>query len=303
MNPRRYSISGLCRLFGVTKQAYYKGHSEAFALPHEKEVEIVVFCQAERELNPGIGCRKLWLIFSKTSWSVSRRVFEDVVRAYGMMLKIRTLRVRTTNSLHGLPVYPNLVYSTVPQYPCQIWVADITYIPLRNADDTRRFCFLSVVMDAYSRYIMGYYVGLTLQTVYSSIALVMALETSAKLGLNINQLIHHSDRGVQYASAEYIKILTDNHIRISMTENGNPKDNPQAERVNSTIKNELIKGMEFNSIEQVRQTLAIKIPYYNNRRPHMSLANMTPYEALNCNGLLKKRWHSYRDDALGGDRQ
>lgn len=290
----------MCRLFGVTKQAYYKAHRETFALPHEKEVEIVAFCQAERELDRGIGCRKLWLVFNRTSWTVSRRVFEDVARSYGMMLKNRKRRVRTTNSMHGLPVYPNLVYSTIVQHPCQIWVADITYVPLHNADDTTRFCFLSIVMDAYSRYILGYYVGRTLQTVYSTIALVMALETSARLGLDITGLIHHSDRGVQYASAEYTKILTDNKIRISMTENGNPKDNPQAERVNSTVKNELIKGMVFNSIEQVRQILGEKITYYNYRRPHMSLDNRTPHEALGCQGVLTKRWRSYRDAAIGG---
>lgn len=270
-----------------------------FALPHEKEIEIVMFCQAERVTDPRIGCRKLWLIFTNESWPVSRRVFEDVLRAYGMMLKIKTRRTRTTNSMHGLPLYPNLVYSTVPHRPCQIWVADITYVSLRNPDGTTRFCFLSIVMDAYSRYILGYYVGRTLQTVYSTIALTMALETSARLNLDITGLIHHSDRGVQYASAEYVKVLIDNHIRISMTEGGNPRDNPQAERVNSTVKNELINGMEFFSVEQVQRALDEKIVYYNDRRPHMSLDNLTPREALRRSGILKKHWHSYRDEAIG----
>ena len=276
MDPVRYPISGLCRLFGVTKQAYYKARTDVFALPHEKEIEIAVFCHAERELDPGIGCRKLWSIFIRESWPVSRRVFEDVVRAYGMMLKIKVRRMRTTNSLHGLPVYPNLVYSTVPHRPCQIWVSDITYMSLRNADGSTRFCFISIVMDAYSRYVLGYYVGRTLETVYSTIALTMALETSVRLRLDISGLIHHSDRGVQYASLEYVKVLKENHIQISMTENGNPKDNPQAERINSTVKNELIKNMEFTSIEQVQRALDEKIPYYNNRRPHMSLEGLTP---------------------------
>ncbi len=282
----------------MTKQAYYKDHKEAFVLPHEKEVEIVAFCEAEREWDHGIGSRKLWYLFVKTTWPVSRRVFEDVLRVYGLMLKNRKRSVRTTNSMHGLPVYPNLVYSLVPEKPCQIWVADITYIRLRSADDTTRFCFLSIVMDAYSRYILGYYVGLNLQTVYCSLALVMAIETSSELGLDIKGVIHHSDRGVQYASADYVKILRENHIRISMTENGNPKDNPQAERINSTVKNELTGGMVFTSIDQVRRALDKRIPYYNHRRPHMSLDNMTPYEALGCRGTLRKRWHSYRDAAI-----
>lgn len=283
----------------MTKQAYYKSKTEIFALPLEKEIEILVFCEAEREIDPRIGCRKLWLMFIRESWPVSRRIFEDVIRNYGMMLKIRTRGTRTTNSMHGLPLYPNLVYSTVPQRPCQIWVADITYIPLRNPDGTTRFCFLSIVMDAYSRYILGYYVGRTLQTVYSTIALTMALETSARLNLYMGELIHHSDRGVQYASAEYVKLLKDNNISISMTENGNPKDNAQAERVNSTVKNELLKGMEFTSIEQLQSTLVEKIVYYNERRPHMSLNNLTPLQALGYTGVLKKKWHSYRDEAIG----
>ena len=297
-DPLRYKVAGLCRLFGVTKQAYYKTQSEAFALSSEKEMEIAVFCHAERSTDPLIGCRKLWILFVKDHWAVSRRVFEDVLRSYGLMLKIRRRSTRTTNSLHGLPVYPNLVYNVIPQRPCQVWVADITYVTLRNPDGTTRFCYLSVVMDAYSRYILGYYAGMTLETVYYTIALTMAIETSARLRLDTSSLIHHSDRGVQYASAEYVKILNSNHIGISMTENGNPKDNPQAERINSTIKNELLNGMEFSTIDHLQRALAAKIPYYNERRPYMSLSYLTPLEALGHTGVLEKKWHSYRDEAI-----
>lgn len=215
-----------------------------------------------------------------------------------MMLKIKKKSVRTTYSFHGLPVYPNLVYSLIPERPCQIWVADITYIRLHNPDGTTRFCYLSVVMDAYSRYIMGYYVGATLEAAYSIVALTMALETSMKLKLDTGSLIHHSDRGVQYASSEYVKVLTDNHISISMTEDGNPKDNAQAERINSTIKNELLKGMQFTDIEELQQVLASKITYYNERRPHLSLSYMTPRDALNCEGSIDKCWFSRRDAAI-----
>ncbi len=291
-------MSGLCQLFGVTKQAYYKHHKDPYALPWEKEAEIAAFCRAERQLAPAMGCRKLWIVFSREHWAVSRRIFEDVLRAYGLMLRIKRRTVRTTNSMHGLPVYPNLVYSIIPQRPCQIWVADITYISLKNVDGTGRFCYLSIVMDAYSRYIMGYYVGATLDTVYTSVALVMALETSTRLHLDTTGLIHHSDRGVQYASAEYVKVLTKNKILISMTEDSDPKGNAQAERINSTVKNELLQGMEFSSIGQVREELEKRVSYYNNRRPHMSLSYKTPAEAMEQQGLIKKKWHSYRDEAI-----
>lgn len=296
-------MSGLCQLFGVTKQAYYKSCKDPYSLPWEKEAEIAAFCHAEREFAPAMGCRKLWMVFCREHWTVSRRVFEDVLRAYGLMLRVKRRTVRTTQSMHGLPVYPNLVYGIIPEYPCQIWVADITYISLKNADGTGRFCYLSIVMDAYSRYIMGYYVGATLDTVYTSVALVMALETSYRLHLNTAGLIHHSDRGVQYASAEYVKVLKENKIQISMTEDSDPRANAQAERVNSTVKNELLKGMEFTSIEQVREELGKRVPYYNNRRPHMSLSYKTPAEAMGQQGMMKKKWHSYRDQAILRDAE
>jgi transposase InsO family protein len=272
--------------------------AEIFALTTEQEIEIVEFCRAERLIDPKIGCRKLWFIFIKEYWQVSRRLFESVLSAYDMMLKIRRRSVRTTNSMHGMPVYPNLVYDVIPQRPCEIWVADITYIPLQNADGTIRFCFLSIVQDAYSRYILGYYVGFSLSTVHSVVALTMAMEACKKMKLDMTNLIHHTDRGVQYASAEYVNILKNNHIRISMTENGNPKENPQAERINSTVKNELFNGLKFTSIKQVQETLERKVQYYNNRRPHMSLSYLTPFEALSRTGPIMKKWHSHRDAAI-----
>lgn len=282
----------------MTKQAYYKGPSEPFALTLEEETMIVEYCRAERSYDPRIGCRKLWMMYLMEHQHVSRGIFEDVLSSYGLMLKNRRRGVRTTNSMHGLPTYPNLVYSIIPQKSCEIWVADITYVPLINVDGTTRFCYLSIVQDAYSRYIMGYYVGRTLETIYSTIALAMAFETATTLRLDIEGLIHHSDRGVQYASADYVNILLANNIKISMTENGNPKDNPQAERINSTIKNELLSGLRFETIEQVNDALNIRIPYYNNRRPHMSLSYLTPAQAIYLQGVLDKKWHSYRDIAI-----
>ena len=111
-------------------------------------------------------------------------------------------------------------------------------------------------------------------------------------------LIHHSDRGVQYASAEYVKILLEHNITISMTETGNPKDNPQAERINNTMKNELLKGLKFHSIAEVVAAITKAVNFYNNRRPHMSLGYMTPVEAVQCTGELDKRWYSYREAAI-----
>ena len=111
-------------------------------------------------------------------------------------------------------------------------------------------------------------------------------------------LIHHSDRGVQYASYLYTDQLKSSGINISMTENGNPKDNADAERVNNTIKNELLYNMTFSNIAQVRKAIKIAIDFYNSQRPHMSLNGLPPNEASLKEGEIKKIWISYREKAI-----
>lgn len=296
----RYSVKGLCHLFGYSVQAYHKRRKSGTSEPdgYLLIAAILEFCRAERSLDPRIGCRKLWGIYISEHDHVSRRMFESVLFENGLCVRTAHRKTRTTDSRHTLPVYPNLVYRIIPERPCQIWVADITYIRLNNPDGSTRFCYLSIVMDAYSRYILGHYVGATLDTVYSIVALNIALETCHRLKLDTSGTIHHSDRGVQYASADYVGILNANKIRISMTESGNPKDNAQAERVNSTIKNELLYGLVFSDINGVVNALRDRIDYYNTRRPHMSLGGSTPAQALCQSGHIKKQWRSYRDEAI-----
>ena len=113
-------------------------------------------------------------------------------------------------------------------------------------------------------------------------------------------LIHHSDRGVQYASYAYTDRLKQAGVSISMTECGNPKDNAVAERVNNTIKNELFKGLEFHSIKDVRQALKAAVEFYNNERPHWSLDGMTPVQARQMKGEIQKKWTSLREIAIKG---
>ena len=149
-----------------------------------------------------------------------------------------------------------------------------------------------MILDAYSEEIIGWSLGPTLETSYSLKALAMAVRHIE--GKDVVNLIHHSDRGCQYASREYISILKRNGIQISMTESGDPKENPQAERINSTIKNEMFKGMRFTSIGEVENELETAIDFYNNERPHMSINMMTPAEAALCSGEIEKKWKSYR---------
>ena len=113
-----------------------------------------------------------------------------------------------------------------------------------------------------------------------------------------SDLIHHSDRGTQYASVKYTDMLKEWKIQISMTESGDLKENAESERVNSTIKNELLMGKVFHNIEEATSVLDKAIETYNTTRPHMSIDYMTPQEARECTGPLKKRWRSYREDAI-----
>lgn len=110
--------------------------------------------------------------------------------------------------------------------------------------------------------------------------------------------IHHSDRGIQYASAQYVSIFSKRGITLRIAEDRNPKDNPQVERINNTIKNEIFKRKQFHSILEVRIEIDKAIEFYNTQRPHMSIDLMTPVQVLERTGEIKKKWKSYRDRAI-----
>lgn len=292
-------MAPLCRAFDVSKQAYYK-HDETRDLQRAAlESFAIEFILKARLADPGIGGRKLWHMYRlefPDDVRLGRDRFEALIALNGLKLRRKQRRVRTTDSRHGYPLYPNLVRELIPIGINELWVSDITYIPLWTGDERRNFCYLSLIMDAYSREIIGWAVGLTLDAAYPKMALEMALKRLD--GMPPQNLIHHSDRGVQYACKSYTGILNANHISISMTENGDPKENAQAERINSTIKNELLKGVRFHSLAQVREALRAAVDFYNNRRPHMSIDMMTPSQAAKCHGKIGKRWHSHRDAAI-----
>lgn len=292
-------MGGLCRLFGVTKQAYYKGADTGRA---EREAgleeDVVSFVLAVRSLIGGIGGRKLWLMYCRDHGRIGRDHFEAILDRCGLKLRRKRRRTRTTDSRHGLPVHPNLVYDKVPTRPDEVWVSDITYVPVHNTDGSVRFCYLSIVMDAYTRQILGYSIGPDLSATYPLLALQMAMCRRLKQKRSLDGIIHHSDRGVQYASAEYVACLRRHGMLVSMTESGNPKDNPQAERINGTVKNELLSGLTLGGLSEAREALPGRIDFYNRLRPHMSLDMMTPDEADQHTGPQCKRWVSYRDLAI-----
>lgn len=294
-----YTVISLCKLFGVTKQAFYKYVDHSMDR-YIREHFVLEFVKRVRAKDPGIGGEKLWLMyrneFGTSLACVGRDCFCDILSKYKLTVRKRLRAPRTTDSSHDLPRYPDLTRTLLVDHPNQLWVSDITYIPIWLPDGSYVFCYLSLVTDAYTKEIIGYCVGDTLGSCYTVEALEMAIGHISSVELK--GLIHHSDRGVQYASADYITILRQNDILPSMTEDGNPKDNAIAERVNGIIKNELLQGIRFSSMEEVRQTLVTAVHFYNHERPHMSLDMLTPAQAREMVGTIKKRWVSYREKYL-----
>jgi transposase InsO family protein len=285
----------------VTRQAFYKRDEDALLARLAVEQFVVQYVLEVREKDPKIGMDKLWRMYSgrfPEEYRVGRDVFRSILHERGLNLRRRPRATRTTDSRHNLPTYPNLVKSVIPMRPNHIWVSDITYIEIQDSGSPSgyRFVFLTIVMDAYSKRILGWYVAPTLEAAYSIKALEMATKTLPE-GFD-GTLIHHSDRGTQYASAGYIKVLNANRIVPSMTEDGNPKDNAMAERVNNTVKNELLHGQTFTSIKQAAVAVRKAVKFYNEERPHSSIDMLTPNQAHQTEGTLKKHWHSYRDDAI-----
>lgn len=303
---RRYEVEGLCILFGVTKQAYYKRDGNRLLEKLARESFAIEFVKEIRRKDPGIGGKKLWLMYKREfsgEKPVGRDKFADLIDRNGLKLRQRVRKPRTTDSRHGLPVYPNLVKEFIPTVANQLWVSDITYITIWLSETRYIFCYLSMVLDAYSEEIVGWSVGETLEKEYPILALQMALKRLEGVPAGKRDLIHHSDRGCQYASTQYVELLESNGIRISMTEDGNPKDNPQAERINNTMKNELLKDIRFHSLEEVIACVAPAVAFYNQERPHMSLDMLTPAEAAKMTGELRKHWVSYRQMYIKSKRQ
>lgn len=267
-----------------------KAAQESFAIEYVKRI---------RSKAPGIGGLKLWYMYRRDfdgNNPVGRDRFAYIIDRYGLKVRKKFRKPKTTDSSHGLPTYPNIVKDLIPTRANQLWVSDITYITVWLDEYHYAFCYLSLILDAYTEEIVGWCVGPTLETAYPVEALNMALKRID--GMKEINLTHHSDRGCQYASSEYVRLLEKQHIKISMTESGDPKDNAQAERINNTMKNELLKDIRFVCIEDVKSAVSCAVDFYNNERPHMSIDMMTPAEAALHEGEIAKRWRSYRTIAI-----
>lgn len=295
-----FTVAELCGLFGKSKQAYYKHDCNIDLRRMSLEEFTVQFIREVKGKDPGIGGMKVWAMYCRTFPDrdrIGRDRFCDIFDRYGFKIR-RRRRTRTTDSRHTNPTYPNIVKEVIPTRFGEIIVGDITYIPLESTDGQRRFCYVSLLMDSYSKMILGSSVGMTLEAKYPMEALSEATKLLVAYGVDLSRTIHHSDRGVQYTCSDYVTELRKNKVMISMTESGNPKDNAEAERINNTLKNELFKDMVFTDIAQVREALHKAVMFYNNERPHLSLEMLTPVEAASETGRFKRQWISYRERAI-----
>ena len=217
---------------------------------------------------------------------IGRDAFFDLLRRNGLLVRKRRTRAFTTNSFHWLHKYPNLIKEFTPEKPHQLWVSDITYIKTSAG-----FIYLYLITDAYSRKIVGWHLSDTMEAENALQALYMAL---SQLPADVEEIIHHSDRGIQYCSSKYVKCLQKHNIRISMTENGDPYENAIAERVNGILKTEWLYDMTLESLAEAKDVVKEIINIYNEERPHLSIEMMTPNQAHQTTGVLKKLWKTYK---------
>jgi len=235
-------IGRLCGLFGKIRHAYY--HKQWY-LKEKDEQNVIVLEMVyllRREM-PKLGTRKLYYMlnpfFREHEVKMGRDALHKLIQENGLLIQRKRRYAQTTFSNHWLRKYPNLIKDLEVTEAEQLWVSDITYISLKDG-----FNYLSLITDAYSRKIVGYYLHKNLSNYGALEALQQALISRKSSG---NNLIHHSDRGVQYCSSQYVDLLMSNNIQISMAEKGSPYENAIAERVNGILKTEFGLGKIFNT--------------------------------------------------------
>jgi putative transposase len=291
-NFSHIGLAKLCGWFGITRQAYYQNNWDGISTTLEEDLVIQKVKQI-RQNHRRMGTRKLYEMLQpfmlEHQIKMGRDALFTMLCANQMLVRRRKRRIQTTNSFHWLRKYPNLIRNFVPTAPNQLWVSDITYWKI----NTGEHLYISFITDVYSHKIVGYQVAETMEAIESIHALQMALSAlGAESHLN---LTHHSDRGIQYCSHAYVKLLQDYNIKISMTENGDPLENAVAERINGIIKDEYLETYEINSLKDAKELLKAVVELYNNERPHMSISNLTSNHIHHSKTQIKteKLWKNY----------
>ena len=272
----------------MTRQSYYQHQwrQDFLSVEHQLVIEEVMHIrQNHRRMGTRKLLEKLQPFLLENQIKLGRDSLFNLLADNGLLVRKRKRTISTTMSYHRHHKWPNLIKEFIPTAPDQLYVSDITYWRT-----SRGFLFISLITDAFSRKIVGYNVADTLETIASRRALEMALNNRQNI---IQDLIHHSDRGIQYCSAEYIQVLQKNKIKISMTETSEPTDNAIAERVNGILKDEYLNYHQIKSLKEARIVLEKSIQLYNEQRPHLSIGMLTPELVHHNNIKPDKLWKTY----------
>jgi transposase InsO family protein len=234
---------------------------------------ITEMIQEERRRQPRIGGKKLYHMYKdsihKINSGCGRDKFFDILRTNALLVERKHRSTRTTNSYHRFYTHKNLIKNIVVEHPNQVWVSDITYIRVGSG-----FAYLSLITDKYSRKILGWQLSESLGIDGCKKSLQKAMSSSKEL----EGIIHHSDRGIQYCSNPYTDLLKKHKMLISMTEENHCYENGLAERVNGILKDEYMLDSCFIDFKQAKQACDQAIKMYNTRRPHWALNFKTPQE-------------------------
>lgn len=268
----KFTVELLCRRVGMSRQNFYRAQRRRQRRAVDADL-VEQLVKSERQIQPRLGGRKLHHMFRTKleayGSGMGRDRFFEVLAQRGLLLDPLPKVPRTTNSRHSLPVFTNLWKDMTVTGPNQAWAGDITYLRTEEG-----FLYLSLITDRYSRKIVGYHAGDTLETQGCLEALARAID-----GLPFGKTpVHHSDRGCQYCSHLYVDALRSHGLGISMTEESHCYENAMAERVNGILKQEYWLGSCFRTKAQAVRAVQQAVWLYNTRRPHQALNYKTPEE-------------------------
>ena len=264
-------MNALCQMTGLSRAGFYRSRLPRRATPVEMEIRDEM--QRIAVESASYGYRRITAELQRRGFEVNHKQVLRMMHEDNLLCVRRRGFVVTTDSRHHLPIYPNLAGQMTPAAVNQLWVADITYIRLRL-----EFVYLAVVLDAFSRRAIGWALGQTLEAKLAVAALQMALsERKPQPGL-----VHHSDRGVQYASEEYTDLLKQHQAQISMSRKGNPYDNAACESFMKTLKYEEVYRNEYRDFQEARTRIGEFLEsVYNQKRLHSALGYLPPAEFEN----------------------
>lgn len=265
---KKIPVGRSCYILGYARCSYYKS-LQLTKKQRQVHSEVLRVVYKIREEMPKLGCKKLHYLLRKTLFesgntSMGRDRLFTLLRERNMLIERKRKYAVTTNSIHPFKVYKNLILGVNITRPNQVWVSDITYVRTREG-----FSYVSLITDLFSRKIVGYHASQSLELEGCMIALKKALK-------NGKPEIHHSDRGSQYCSHIYTKMLKKHSAKISMAEAGNCYENAVAERINGILKQEFNLNATFNNLKHVRKALEQAVNTYNTKRPHWSIEMKVP---------------------------